>query len=196
MIPCPPIALAAIATLFSVASAQLQILSPGGSNQWWVADTSNLLSWTCQQSQVQNFTVLYVTPVLSALLVIVKGIFSVANPDMASPLAIIAQQENFDCTLTVTQNQMGGLSAGNGYTVQFANILNSTDIYTQSSVFEIKPAGSLFPSTTSSEIATSTSAGSASASSSSSKNGASSPLKASMGYGTAFAVAIAGMFLL
>jgi len=189
MIARLPVTLAAVAALFTVASAQLEVLSPGGSNEWWVANTSNLLVWNCKESQVQTFNVL------------------VDNPNMASAEAIIAQQANFDCSLTVTQDQMGGFPVGTGYTVQFANPINDSDIYAQSSPFEIKAANSPFPSTTSVDSATvtsasGTSAGSSSASptsgssSDSSKSNDSASLKASMGYATAFAAAIVGMYLL
>jgi hypothetical protein len=168
---------AATAALFTVASAQLQVLSPGGSNEWWIQQSENLLTWNCDQSQEQTFTVL------------------VANPNMASPLAIIAQQPNYVCSLLVTKDEMGALVPGTGYTVQLANIFNSTDVYAESSPFEIKAIGSAYPSTTSSEIPSSTSSGSSSTGTPKPSNSAS--LKSSMGYATTLLVgAITGTFML
>ncbi|KAJ4478015.1 hypothetical protein C8R41DRAFT_520119 [Lentinula lateritia] len=127
MIARLPLALALASALVHVASAQLQVLSPGGDNLWWVADNENLLVWNCNESQEQTFTVL------------------VNNPNMASALAIIAEQPNYVCSLLVTKDQMGGLPVGTGYVVQLANPLNGTDVYAQSSAFEIKAAGSAYP---------------------------------------------------
>ncbi|KAJ3815107.1 hypothetical protein EV368DRAFT_25759, partial [Lentinula lateritia] len=139
-----PLALAVASALVHVASAQLQVLSPGGDNLWWVADNENLLVWNCNESQEQTFTVLYV-----------------------SSLSMdIAEQPNYVCSLLVTKDQMGGLPVGTGYTVQLANPLNGTDVYAQSSAFEIKAAGSAYPSTTvSPESATFTPSSSGSSSS-------------------------------
>ncbi|KAJ4468701.1 hypothetical protein J3R30DRAFT_3553405 [Lentinula aciculospora] len=178
-----PLAFAAASALFHAASAQLKVLSPGGDDEWWVADNQNLLVWNCNESQEQTFTVL------------------VANPDMASALAIIAEQPNYVCSLLVTKDQMGGLPVGTGYTVQLANPLNNTDVYAQSSSFEIKDAGSAYPtSTVSPETATFTPSSSGSSSSStatssdSTSSNTGSSLQASMGL---VAVgAITGMFML
>jgi len=182
------LALAATATLFTVASAQLQILSPGGSNEWWIANSTNLLTWNCNQNtdpNQQNFTVLVNNP---------------TNPDLPSAFAIISIEENFVCDLLVTASQMGALPAGTGYVVQFANPLNNTDVYAQSSSFEIKPFGSTYPSTTASESSSPTSTGSGSSASATSGKSTTSNdgaiLKASMGYATAFAVAVVGIYLL
>ncbi|KAJ3774411.1 hypothetical protein FB446DRAFT_786942 [Lentinula raphanica] len=177
-----PFVLAAASALFHVASAQLKVLSPGGDSLWWVADSENLLVWNCNESQEQTFTVL------------------VANPNMASALAIIAQQPNYQCSLLVTKDQMGGLPVGTGYTVQLANPLNGTDVYAQSSAFEIKAAGSSYPTTTvSPETATSTPASSGSSASATSSSDSSSsndafPLKASLG--ALLASTFAGVFML
>jgi len=182
------LALAATATFFTVASAQLQILSPGGSNEWWIANSTNLLTWNCNQNtdpNQQNFTVLVNNP---------------TNPDLPSAFAIISIEENFVCDLLVTASQMGALPAGTGYVVQFANPLNNTDVYVQSASFEIKPFGSTYPSTTASESSSPTSSGSSSSASPTSGKSTTSNdgaiLKASMGYATAFAVAVVGIYLL
>jgi len=184
MIARLPFALAATSALFAVASAQLKVLSPGGDSEWWIANSQNLLVWNCNESQVQNFTVL------------------VANPNMASPLAIIAQQPNYVCSLLVTPDQMGGLPVGTGYTVQMANPLNITDVYAQSDSFEIKSTGSAYPTSTvlpESATFTPSSSGSSSSATATTKSNSSndgSSLRASMGYATAFFGAIAGIFIL
>jgi len=182
------LALAVIATLFTVACAQVQILSPGGSNEWWIANSTNLLTWNCNQNtdpNQQNFTVLVQNP---------------TNPQLPSALAIIAIQENFDCSLLVLASQMGALPVGTGYVVEFANPLNSTDVYTTSDAFEIKAMGSAYPSTTASESGSATSTGSSSSASPTSAKSSSSNdgaiLQASLGYATAFAAAVVGMYLL
>ncbi|KAG1811822.1 uncharacterized protein BJ212DRAFT_1373366 [Suillus subaureus] len=136
------------AALLSVVSAQLTITSPG-TNDWWVASSANTLSWTCSTSPYQNFTILLTNSDASIL---------------DAPLAIIAVQQNYDCSETITQQQ-SAQPAGTGYVVQFASTLNSTDVYAQSQPFEIKALGSSYPTTTSSagSTATGTSSGSAGA---------------------------------
>ncbi|KIJ63816.1 hypothetical protein HYDPIDRAFT_91819 [Hydnomerulius pinastri MD-312] len=137
------IALAA-AALVGTASAQLTITNPSA-NSWWVAQSQNTLAWTCNTSPYQNYTVLLAN----------------SNPSiLASPLAIIAVQQNYDCSETITQQQ-SAQPAGTGYTVLLASTLNSTDIYAQSEPFEIKALGAAYPATTASASATG-SAGSAS----------------------------------
>ncbi|KAJ3829150.1 hypothetical protein F5880DRAFT_1502558 [Lentinula raphanica] len=197
-----PFVLAAASALFHVASAQLKVLSPGGDSLWWVADSENLLVWNCNESQEQTFTVLYefassnIVPSLNFN----SASNRVANPNMASALAIIAQQPNYQCSLLVTKDQMGGLPVGTGYTVQLANPLNGTDVYAQSSAFEIKAAGSAYPTTTvSPETATSTPASSGSSASATSSSDSSSsndafPLKASLG--ALLVSTFAGVFML
>jgi hypothetical protein len=190
--PCPskamiarlPVAVALASVLFTTVSAQsqFQIFEPSGSF-WWIAQSENLLVWDCKNSPYTNFTV------------------SVANPNMASALAIIAQQPNATCSLLVTQDQMGALPVGNGYTVQLANPLNGSDIYSRSSAFEIKAAGSAYASTSvQPETASSTTSSSGSvntgSSSSSSKSNDGSPLAVPMNYATAFVGAIVGVFML
>ncbi|KAG2151161.1 uncharacterized protein EDB93DRAFT_1139496 [Suillus bovinus] len=136
----------ACAALLSVVSAQLTVTSPG-TNDWWVASSTNTLAWTCSTSPYLNFTIL------------------LANPNsqiLPAPLAIIAVQENFDCSKTITQQQ-SAQPAGTGYVVQLANTLNSTDVYAQSQPFEIKALGSSYPTTTTSAGSTSTGTASGSA---------------------------------
>ncbi|KAF8198489.1 hypothetical protein BJ912DRAFT_951559 [Pholiota molesta] len=117
-----------LSSLGSVA-ADLQVTSPS-SSIWWVAKSQNLISWTCQNTTIGNFTVL----------------ISNTDPTISvSPLAIIAIQQNFDCSIIITQDQ-ANQPAGNGWLVLLANPLNSSDVYATSQPFEIKPLGSLYPS--------------------------------------------------
>ncbi|PPR05498.1 hypothetical protein CVT26_009064 [Gymnopilus dilepis] len=147
----PRAAVVALAALSSVVNADpLEITSPS-SDTWWVAKSQNVLTWTCQNVTFPQFTVL------------------IANTDpkiLTSPLAIIAEQDNFQCSIVITQDQ-SNQPAGTGYTILFANILNSSDIYTTSQQFEIKPLGSLYPSqvtpTANASTASQTSGGSGSA---------------------------------
>jgi len=124
--------LAIVAAAIGLASAQsvLQILAPGGSDLWWVAQSENNIVWTCHENTaLSNFTIL------------------VANSNqnvLVSPEAIIAIQPNFDCSETIT-TQQANLPVASGYTVQFANPFNSSDIYAQSAPFEIKALGATYP---------------------------------------------------
>lgn len=55
---------------------------------------------------------------------------SIANSDpkvLVSPQAIIAIEQNFDCSKTITQQQES-FAVGTGYIIQLANPLNSTDV--------------------------------------------------------------------
>ncbi|KAI0371230.1 hypothetical protein BV20DRAFT_965389 [Pilatotrama ljubarskyi] len=135
---------ATLAALVGSTVAQLQIISPGGPDLWWVAQSDNVLSWTCKTSPYTNFTVLIAN----------------SNPAvLTSPQALIAQQNNFDCSKLVTKDQFSQ-SAATGYTIQLADPFNSTHIYAESQPFEIKPLGSTYPASS----ATPTLGGSATAS--------------------------------
>jgi hypothetical protein len=163
------------ATLFGAVSAagtgNLTIISPGGSNLWWVANSQNNIVWTCQESPYGTFTVL------------------VANSDpkiLAAPIAIIAIENNYDCSKEITQDQ-ANQAAGTGYTIQLANPLNNTDVYAESQPFEIKPLGSTYPPASATPSASGTqtasetgaSASASSTSASSSKNGSTTSAKIS-----------------
>lgn len=131
----------------SLVAAQFRVTMPG-SNNWWVARSTNVLEWTCREANAPaQFTVL------------------IGNSDptiLVQPLAIIAQQNNFDCSIIITQDQ-ANQAAGQGYTIYLANPLNNTDVYAASEPFEIKPLGSLYP-TQQAAAASSASAAAASAS--------------------------------
>ncbi|OBZ78457.1 hypothetical protein A0H81_02479 [Grifola frondosa] len=131
---------ATLAAFVGNAVAQLSIITPGGPDLWWVASSINTLSWTCQTSPYQTFTVLIAN----------------SNPTIQSaPQAIIAIENNFDCSKTITQDQSNQVAA-TGYTIQLANPLNNTDIYAESQPFEIKAVGSAYPASSATPTATGT----------------------------------------
>jgi len=141
-------AAAIVAASIGSASADLKITSPSA-DKWWVAQSQNLISWTCQNTTVQSFTVL------------------VGNQDpkiTVSPQAIISVQPNFQCSILVTQDQ-ANQPAGTGWQIFFADILNITNYLAISDPFEIRALGSAYPPQTTSDVATASGSGSASAAS-------------------------------
>jgi len=135
-------------------TGSFKITDPSESN-WWVAQSSNVLTWDCNNSPVNNFTVL------------------IKNPNTPSPLAIIAQQQNDQCSLAISQDQ-ANQPAGSGYFILFADPLNNTNVYTSSDSFEIKPLGSLYPS----QAASSSAAVAATAASASAATASATPSRA------------------
>ncbi|PSR72739.1 hypothetical protein PHLCEN_2v11434 [Hermanssonia centrifuga] len=147
-----------LGVLFSSAVADLQVLAPGGPNLWWggyqgtsikfgfigdlqtsgpiVAQSANTIVWTCADSPFQSFTILIANSAISPV-----------------PEAIIASENNFDCSQTTTAAQQLNFPVGTGYTIQFANPLNNTDVYAESQQFEIKPLGSPFPPASATPVA-------------------------------------------
>jgi len=116
--------LASTLLLAASAVAQLTITQPS-SALWWVNAEQDTMSWTCNtNTQYPSFTVMVQHPTLEPI-----------------PLAIIAIQNNYDCSHLLTPQ----LTAGTGWTVLFANPLNNTDVYTTSQPFEVKAAGSAYP---------------------------------------------------
>jgi len=159
----------------------LTIVSPGGPNLWWVAQSENNIVWTCQTSPVLNFTIFIANP----------------NPSiLVSPMAIVAIEPNADCSKSITQDQ-SNQAAGTGYTIQFTDILNSSNIYAQSEPFEIKALGATYPASSATPTDTGTATGSATGSTSSSSStskpkSAASGLSASIGFSVAAAAAVLG----
>jgi hypothetical protein len=96
-----------------------------------------VLAWDCTSSQAivdNNFTVLCVlfiifsTPSLQLTHISINNV----NPSVfQGPLAVIAVQNNFDCSVTISQNQVSQ-PAGTGYIITLADTLNNTDV---SSIF-------------------------------------------------------------
>ncbi|KAL1702528.1 hypothetical protein EV121DRAFT_293217 [Schizophyllum commune] len=111
------------------ADSDFRVLVPGGDDLWWVASSSNNIIWTCEGSPYQSFSV-YLT-----------------NSDvnvLSGPIGIIATQNNYDCSKTITQQQ-AAQPAGKGYKVLLTDPLNMTNVYAASEEFEIKPLGSTYP---------------------------------------------------
>ncbi|CAA7268617.1 unnamed protein product [Cyclocybe aegerita] len=134
----------AIPALFlaTLAAADLEILRPN-SNVWWVAQSLNEIAWTCNDSPYSQFTIF------------------VNNTDptvLVSPMAVISVQENFQCSITISQNQ-ANQPAGTGWTLLFASIFNSSEIYATSEEFEIKPLGSAYPTQATTDTSASASGG-------------------------------------
>jgi len=144
---------ATAAALFGVAVAgDLTVVVPGGPDLWWVDKSQNNIVWTCQDSPYSNFTIL------------------VANQNtqvLSSPIAIVAIENNFDCSKIITPDQ-ANQPPGTGYIIQLANILNETDVYAQSQPFEIKALGAAYPASSATPTASGTSTGSAAGGSASS----------------------------
>jgi len=156
---------------FTGVAADLQVTSPS-SSLWWVAKSTNVIAWTCKDTSITDFTVLV----------------NNANPQLlVSPIAVIAIQQNYDCSITISQDQ-ANQPVGTGWTVLLANPLNNTDVYATSEPFEIKALGSAYPSQSTTSAGNSTSSSSGSAASSKPTSGA---LGMGAGFGGVFAGALA-----
>ncbi|CAE6416368.1 unnamed protein product [Rhizoctonia solani] len=117
-----------VAFWVALASAQQLTITEPSSDRWWVAQSINTLRWNCEQTTYTNWTVL------------------ITNPDvtiLSGPLALIAIQWNYDCSKTITPGEQ--LKPATGYVMQFANALNSTDVWATSQPFEVKALGSTYP---------------------------------------------------
>jgi len=151
----PPLLLAAFAAAQD-SSHRFNVTSPS-SDLWWVAKSQNVMDWDCNSTQAiaaKVFTVL------------------ILSPGAAAALAIIAMQQNADCSKIITQDQ-ANQPAGQGYLLLLANPANNTDVYATSEPFEIKSLGSQYPSqVTSSASAASGTAGQSSSPSASSTSAA------------------------
>ncbi|KIM38085.1 hypothetical protein M413DRAFT_448104 [Hebeloma cylindrosporum] len=159
-------AVALLVASFSGVAADLKVTSPS-SSIWWVAKSLNEIAWTCKDTTIDQFTVL------------------VNNADpkiLVAPIAVIAIQKNYDCSITITQDQ-ANQPVGTGWTVLLANPLNNTDVYATSEPFEIKPLGCAYPSQSTPTSANSSGSGSASTS---------KPTSAAVGMGAGFGGAFAG----
>ncbi|TFK87513.1 hypothetical protein K466DRAFT_586326 [Polyporus arcularius HHB13444] len=179
---------ATLVALASGAAAQLEVIAPGGPNLWWIAESDNVVTWTCKTSPYTNFTV------------------SIANKDvkvLTSPLPFISQQNNFDCSKLITKDQVN-MAPATGYTIQLSNPFNLTDIYAESQEFEIKALGAPYPASSATPTlggsATGSGAGSASATGSTpSATGGASGSNGASGLsapGTLAAVAVAAFGLI
>jgi len=139
----------AVAGLATAASAQLTITNPGGPDLWWVAQSQNVVSWTCgTNTQFQSWQLLVAN----------------TNPTiLVSAQSIISNVNNFTCSMLIT-TQQEVFPAATGYTIIFASALNSSDVFATSEPFEIKSVGSAYPATSSASTPSSTGSGSSSGS--------------------------------
>jgi hypothetical protein len=155
-----------LASLAGITRADLQVTSPS-STIWWVAKSTNVIAWTCQNTTIQDFTIL-VSNSNSAVL--------------AAPMAVIAIQQNYDCSIVISQDQ-ANQPAGTGWTVLLADPLNNTNVYATSQPFEIKALGSAYPSQapTGNVTASNTASGSSPSSTTKSASGATSDKVISFG---------------
>jgi len=123
------LSLVALASTLAGSAAGLTIISPGGSNLWWVDNSANTLVWDCSDTTHDQFNVLIAN----------------SNPSvLAAPLPILATLPNYVCSRLIAATVFN-VPAATGYTVQLTNIFNNTDIYATSEPFEIKPLGSTYP---------------------------------------------------
>ncbi|KAF9255759.1 hypothetical protein L218DRAFT_950517 [Marasmius fiardii PR-910] len=170
------VTLSALVTFASALTGPKIILPTA--DKWWVAQSTNVLTWDCKNSQATQF-----------------GVY-ISNKDpkvLQGNLAIFAQLDNTVCSKEVTQLQVTQ-PAATGYTLLFTNIVNQTDVYSQSDEFEIKPLGSAYPQTSSvAPSGTGTAAGSSSSGGSSGGNNGASSHKSSLGYGLAAVGALVGL---
>ncbi|KAG7086832.1 hypothetical protein E1B28_002753 [Marasmius oreades] len=121
------VTLSALAT-FAFALTGPKVLVPA-KDQWWVAKSSNVLTWDCHNTQAIQF-----------------GVY-IKNKDpnvLSGPLGIIARLENTVCSKEIDLQQVK-LNVGPGYTILITNVVNQTDVLSQSEEFEIKPLGSPYP---------------------------------------------------
>ncbi|KAG6878180.1 hypothetical protein C0992_008515 [Termitomyces sp. T32_za158] len=167
--------LATVAALAASAAADWEIFSPS-SDVWWGTDSH---VWKIDPAALAHptFTVLVANSVRPPPSFPPHPLSYCRDPKvLTSPLAILSIENNFDCSKTITADQLNA-APGQGYTIQLANPLNSTDVFVSSKPFEIKPLGSTYPTTTpgtasSSPSATSSGANSAATSGSTDSNNA------------------------
>ncbi|KAH9992297.1 hypothetical protein BJV77DRAFT_906702, partial [Russula vinacea] len=107
----------------AMAQGQFEILTPGGPNLWWVAQSQNTMAWTCHTNLPAATG--------SAFQLLINN----TNPAILTAAeAIIANVPIADCSLTVTQQQ-AALTPSTGYTL----------IYAVSQPFEVKALGASYP---------------------------------------------------
>jgi hypothetical protein len=176
-----------LAGSFVTAAAEFKVISPGGSDLWWVAKSQNVIAWACNDSPpATQYTV------------------SISNKDLnilSGPKDLIATVDNTICSLLVTPDQ-SDITPATGYTVALADILNRTHVYAASEEFEVKAAGSSYPTTTPPIAEPTTATGgsnsatnSASGSDSKPSDGAAAGMKGGLFQGGVFAAVAAALGL-
>jgi len=166
--------------------AAVSINFPSAST-WWVADSTNLLSWTCR-----------VPGAPSQYNVVVYG-----PGALAVGLVILGPVPDVDCSIITPAN--GDLTAGSNYQVALVDSANATDIVAKSDVFTIKPEGSPYapePSNNATTILPTSTGGSSSTTASSSsptssktgKNAASALSPGHLSFSAAVALVFSALF--
>jgi len=127
------LSLLALASIFTSVVAGPTITAPGGASLWWVAKSDNNLVWDCSDKSHDSFNVVISNPSTTVL---------------TAPLTLIATVPNYICSKLITSDTIANLPVATGYTVSLTNVLNTTDVYSVSQAFEIKPIGSSYPAST------------------------------------------------
>ncbi|KLO19692.1 hypothetical protein SCHPADRAFT_935181 [Schizopora paradoxa] len=124
-----------------------QILAPGGSNLWWVANSSNNeIVWDCRDSQVPSYTIILQNPNETVL---------------AAERTLSANVSNSGCSITLPLD-LAALPIAAEYNLLFTGRLDGVAelIGATTDPFEVKPAGFALPSVSLSSILNSVTAGS------------------------------------
>jgi hypothetical protein len=168
---------ALFSTLVGTAVAQFEIISPGGPNLWWVAQSQNTIVWTCNNN-----------PPATTYQLLVNN----TNPTILDAAeAIVANVPNSDCSFSITVQQ-AVLTPATGYTAILADALDQTKIYATSQPFEVKALGAAYPPASATPSGTTSSTASSSGSSSASGSTSSSTNKSNSAF-TSFQVSGAGV---
>ncbi|KAI0264650.1 hypothetical protein BC834DRAFT_970596 [Gloeopeniophorella convolvens] len=177
-------AFATISSLVSSALANFQILSPGGPDLWWVAQSQNVIAWSCRDNPPAT---------------VYQLLLNNTDPTiLPAPMAIVANIQNADCSHTIT-TQQAALTPSPSYTLIFADNLDQTKIYATSQVFEVKALGATYPAASATPTddptasSTGSNAGSSSTGSSTSSGAAPTNNSKSSGASTTFQISAAGV---
>ncbi len=143
---------ATLVALAGGAAAQLSILTPGGPDLWWSKSANSLVQPSVERADapllpscsirqryhldMQDLSLhelhgfVRSTPLNRALPRRAHVLVRIINSDpkvLVSPLAFIAQQNNFDCSELVTKDRVN-LTPATGYAIQLADPFNSTNV--------------------------------------------------------------------
>jgi len=136
---------AAAAILFAALASSVQAfqITEPSSTWWWIQNSQNVLAWTCGLPANEGVTY----------------IVSLYQPtgDLANGEIFLSNVPDASCSYLVQPSSTAGLALGN-YTLKLLNSLNSSDIIGVTDTFELKPSGSLYPTTSTSVASTSASA--------------------------------------
>ncbi|KAJ7284944.1 hypothetical protein C8J57DRAFT_1289951 [Mycena rebaudengoi] len=167
------------------AASNLKILAPGGPSLWWLAAQDNNIVWNCAEADpsITQFTVW------------------ITNKDtklITGSMAIIPVEQNYICSQGLRGDQIT-VPVGSGYTLQFTNINNVTDVYAESEPFEVKPLSAGYPPVSATPAASTLSKPASSTSGSGTPTGAGAPPDksgAAIGYTRASVVGLVSTIVL